>query len=468
MMGSCIGSRRPHRLARAAVRLGVRTGVVMALLGASGLAITTAVSAADSVMPGCRSPAWGGASARPIGSLQIDPATNWQPVGGEIRFTVESPTTSLTKADLRVCFRWHRDDRTADDRIDVGADYVASIPVRIIEANTNKIVAAAAVPELGERPSAWQGAGTTTGFGIVPEADMRVLVAGEGIDGDAWDITRRIGVTSRPWAAIGALGTVAVVYLLLLIMKQRIYKRTKIHTLLFLVCTARNYASLSQLQVMLWTFVVLGSVAYVMMQSGNLVPISAGTLVLLGIAGAATVGASLQSSMSDAAAKAPARLLVGATPPADTLGINGDFYLDTAGKSVHQRDASGWALVRTLDGGSVFTGPAAPVAAGSDGDSYVDASTGAIYRMSAGAWTDTGATVFVLAIPEQPQWRHLVEGDRGTIDPTRLQMLVFTVVTAIFVLLNVAASSSIPEIPQSYLTLMGISNGIYLASKFTH
>jgi len=86
--------------------------------------------------------------------------------------------------------------------------------------------------------------------------------------------------------------------------------------------------------------------------------------------------------------------------------------------------------------------------------------------MTGGAWTDTGANLFRLQSAEQPKWRHLVEGDRGTIDPPRLQMLVFTVITAVFVLLNVASSSSIPEIPQSYLALMGISNGIYLASKF--
>jgi len=464
MVGRRGAASHRHRLVREFGRL----GLAVAFLCASCCAAAIAAGAADSVMPGCRSPVWTGATVRPIGSVQIDPATTWQPVGGEIRFTVESPTASLTKADLRVCFRWHREDRTVDGHIDTGDDYMASVSVRIIEANTNKIVAAAVVPKLGERPNAWQGPGTTTGFGIVPQADMRVLVAGEGIAGDAWDISRRIGVTSRAWAAVGALTIVAVLYLLLLLLKRRAFKNVDVHTVLFLVSTAKNYASLSQLQIMLWTFVVLGSVVYVMMQSGNLVPISTGTLVLLGISGVATVGSALQSSRSETVANAP-RLLVDGAAPANTLGIEGDFYLDTASKTLHERDASGWKLVRTLTDGNLSTGVAAPGVAGvgSNGDRYVDTTTGVIYEKAAGTWTNTGVNVFRLPSAERPKWRHLVEGDRGTIDPPRLQMLVFTVVTAVFVLLNVASSSSIPEIPESYLTLMGISNGIYLASKFT-
>jgi hypothetical protein len=44
-------------------------------------------------------------------------------------------------------------------------------------------------------------------------------------------------------------------------------------------------------------------------------------------------------------------------------------------------------------------------------------------------------------------------------------MLFFTIVTAIFVLTSVIANYVIPEIPGGFVTLMGISNGIYLGSK---
>ncbi len=45
-------------------------------------------------------------------------------------------------------------------------------------------------------------------------------------------------------------------------------------------------------------------------------------------------------------------------------------------------------------------------------------------------------------------------------------MLFFTVLIALFVSIHVIDSFQIPEIPNSVLELMGLSNGVYLASKF--
>jgi hypothetical protein len=45
-------------------------------------------------------------------------------------------------------------------------------------------------------------------------------------------------------------------------------------------------------------------------------------------------------------------------------------------------------------------------------------------------------------------------------------MLFFTVVVALFVGLRVLTSGTIPDIPEGFLLLMGISNGVYLTSKF--
>jgi hypothetical protein len=44
-------------------------------------------------------------------------------------------------------------------------------------------------------------------------------------------------------------------------------------------------------------------------------------------------------------------------------------------------------------------------------------------------------------------------------------MLLFTLITAVFVLVSVVASYVIPEIPAGFVTLMGISNGVYMGSK---
>ena len=53
------------------------------------------------------------------------------------------------------------------------------------------------------------------------------------------------------------------------------------------------------------------------------------------------------------------------------------------------------------------------------------------------------------------------------LDFTRIQMLYFTLVTAAFVLLKVVTSYEIPVIPEGFLILMGISNSVYVGSKFT-
>ncbi len=44
-------------------------------------------------------------------------------------------------------------------------------------------------------------------------------------------------------------------------------------------------------------------------------------------------------------------------------------------------------------------------------------------------------------------------------------MLLFTFITAMFVLMRVLTIYVIPEIPDGFLILMGISNGVYLGSK---
>jgi hypothetical protein len=70
--------------------------------------------------------------------------------------------------------------------------------------------------------------------------------------------------------------------------------------------------------------------------------------------------------------------------------------------------------------------------------------------------------------PRIPQWSDLVVSSDGPneIDVTRVQMLFFTVIVALFVVLRILASDEIPTIPNEYLLLMGISNGVYLTAKF--
>ena len=70
---------------------------------------------------------------------------------------------------------------------------------------------------------------------------------------------------------------------------------------------------------------------------------------------------------------------------------------------------------------------------------------------------------------QTPRWSDLIVNDQNTavreIDVSRVQMLLFTLISAVFVISKVITAYVIPEIPVGYLTLMGISNGVYVGSK---
>jgi hypothetical protein len=66
-----------------------------------------------------------------------------------------------------------------------------------------------------------------------------------------------------------------------------------------------------------------------------------------------------------------------------------------------------------------------------------------------------------------PRWSDLVVWDgQHELDITRVQMLVFTVLAAIFVVVKIGDDGAIPNIPDSIILLMGLSNGVYVGGKF--
>src|SRR6185312_16449655 len=68
----------------------------------------------------------------------------------------------------------------------------------------------------------------------------------------------------------------------------------------------------------------------------------------------------------------------------------------------------------------------------------------------------------------KPMWSDLVVNEvngQRDIDVTRVQMLYFTLITAAFVVMRVLTTYVIPEIPQGFQILMGISNAVYFGSK---
>lgn len=116
----------------------------------------------------------------------------------------------------------------------------------------------------------------------------------------------------------------------------------------------------------------------------------------------------------------------------------------------------GW---RTLD----VTSTGATVKGLSPGNRY-DVRVAAKNNQGVGPWT----SVLTCITAREPKWSDLVvigEG-RGEVDVTRVQMLFFTVVTALFVASTVVTDYQIPTIPEGFVALIGSSNGFYIGSKF--
>ena len=62
-------------------------------------------------------------------------------------------------------------------------------------------------------------------------------------------------------------------------------------------------------QIVLWVFVIGGATAYVMALSGNLVPLTEGTLALLGISGIATLASQVKANEAERPEAEPISLL---------------------------------------------------------------------------------------------------------------------------------------------------------------
>jgi len=83
----------------------------------------------------------------------------------------------------------------------------------------------------------------------------------------------------------------------------------------------------------------------------------------------------------------------GEGPPSDELGSNGDSYLDITTGDVYKRDPNTWTKVGNIKGGDgkqgskIHTGSGAPKAdLGDVGDLYVDTKTGDVYEKTADGW----------------------------------------------------------------------------------
>src|SRR4029077_3090542 len=161
------------------------------------------------------------------------------------------------------------------------------------------------------RLSGYAGNGASTGLAIVPLADFRVIAASTASQAAVWsplDVTQPVGITSLSFAWLAALVLIVVAWGGLYAFGRMRAVPGGSSPLLTVISTRNGYASLSQLQIILWSFVIGAGAVYVMTLSGNLIEIGSGPLVLLGISGIAAVGSKLQSTIaaSPATPAAPA------------------------------------------------------------------------------------------------------------------------------------------------------------------
>jgi hypothetical protein len=370
-------------MGRHAIRILARQAILLTMLACTCAAQAQAPKGSDPspAAAGCNTTekplSAGGASIVPEVAGQ---QKNWQPPGGEIAFTVRSFAQMPVDALVIVCFRWKRNSDRQDN-------FVSARPVHLDLTDAGRLLRVTVlVPDnLPKAPPRFSGDGEYAGLYLVPLAEVRILVLSKDLSVVA-DVSHVIGVANPFWALLLAVITVLAGFGLLSLISHRRLKRLGLGDLdpvIRIITTADGYASLSQLQMVLWTFVVAASAVYVMVLSGELIEVTSGTLVLLGISGAVTVGSQLHDNRQ-----------LGAQPA-----------------------------------------PVAPVAPRAQ---------------------------------RKPMWSDLIVSDvngQREIDVTRVQMLYFTLITAVFVVMRVLTTYVIPEIPQGFQILMGISNAVYFGSK---
>jgi hypothetical protein len=365
------------------------------LIAAFALADIGSGGAAPDNRTGC-APAGPLSVSSGTGKYRIEVETDkaaWQPFSGEFLIDIIGDDLNFTKFDTTFC--WPYDKKGSSGSASEGLN------LHLVERDVGKLVLGVTVPRgifEANRPSTlgmlWGGLlgkahNPGDGWSLVPRADLHIV--GTNANADlSFDIVRAVGITSRAKAAFLALIGVLFGWWILLDLGES--RGIAGDAILRVLANRDGYASLSQLQLLLWTFVIGAGTIYVMALTGALIDIPQQTLGLLGIAGVAGLGAQVAQAM----------------PGTD------DTATDDAAKS-----------------------DAPPVA------------------------TTAGLTA------RTPQWSDLVIVDgHGEIDVTRVQMLFFTGIAALFVALKIGNDSMIPEIPQGIMLLMSLSNGVYLTAKF--
>jgi hypothetical protein len=380
---------------------------------------------------------------------------------------------------VKTCFRWKLIQGDPGPFSDSGG-------LRVLEQQPTKIKLAVPIPEIGNEPARIYGEkiGSHALLGVfVPQADIRVLIFKPDLDVvfDAWSKT---GVTSIWLAVVITLATVGVAFFVLWrVCRRRFPEFGRTNPLLCLITTRGGFASLSQFQIMLWTFLVIASAAYVIALSGDLIPITTGTLVLLGISGTASIIAKAKSESDTAATPRPLDPAAAAAEAAmaeeearkarlaaDLAPREAQADAESAAEEEMAKAKAAKLKAEAAEAGVAAAKARAAIATAAD-KAKAEADAQAAEALAEKKRKDAAiaaAEANMLTRIRHPRWADLVmEEVKGReLDVTRVQMLYFTLVTAVFVAVKVVTSYEIPNIPEGFLLLMGISNSVYVGSKF--
>ncbi len=86
-----------------------------------------------------------------------------------------------------------------------------------------------------------------------------------------------------------------------------------------------------------------------------------------------------------------------------------------------------------------------------------------IAKIAASTRNETGRAIAGQP-PSTPKWLDLIQTE-GRPDLYKIQMALFTTLAAVFVIFKIYETLKFPELPAGLLTLIGISNGVYLGAK---
>ncbi len=293
---------------------------------------------------------------------------------------------------------------------------------------------------------------------IVPVADVKVIVG--TAESTLATTVLEVGVTSVWNAALVTLLCVLAAQGLLYswAVRRKVPGRSP---WMRMVSTREGYASLSQMQIVLWSFLFGAGATYVMILSGSLIDIPTGALVLLGIAGATTLGSRIQGANAQAAAPQssadlPAATAAPAAPQNVTVIASTDHTVTLqwdppaagAVAAVYAVSYARQAFADWRESDDCIRQNSHRVSRLLPDTTYVFQVTARNTNSASAPVQVTERTKQAALIPRQPVWSDLVVTPHhpGEIDVTRVQMLFFTLISVAFVAIKLITGYMIPDI----------------------